>query len=822
MVGHAPPGKALDPTRTLDAVRQAVIVTDGRGTVQFWNAAAEALYGWRADEVVGRSIVEVTPAEHLVDEAEEVMRQLRAGRTWSGDMVLRRKNGETFVAHVSDTPVLDATGEVVGIIGVSEDVTDRRQADAALAATAQRLQLALSAGRLGVWQWDRVTGEVEWDARVEEIYGVGPEGAPKTFEEYSALIHPDDREAATATVRAAVEAGTDYTVEHRVTTHDGRVRWVQGHGQPLWENGTVRGLVGVARDVTERHRAVERLQLLTDVTERLTTLPSASARIEALVDAVVPRLADACAVHLVQPDGTVAQVQFRHIDPHWEEVAREFVDRYPVRLDAPTGAGAAIREGTTSWSPEITDEMLVAAAQDGEHLELLRALAISGVVAVPLRGRDGVIGAVSFVTVDGRKIDDDDLGVAEDLCARAGLLIENARLLEERSASAAAHRYQAALLEAIHDSSIDGVIAVGPDGEVLSYNRRFLEIWGFDVAAIEAGDASLLEQARDRVADPDAFTTRVAEVYRERPAHVHDEVVLADGRTLERYGATIRARDGEYLGFAWTFRDVTADRLRQAEIAAAGERFAALARTLQQSLLPPLLPSPVGIELAARYHPALDGIEVGGDFYDVFAVDDDWILVLGDVCGKGAQAAALTALIRYSIRAVAMQDRDPAAILRELNSVMLHNVDDEDDARFATVCCLRLRRTDEGVATAIACAGHPPPMVVRRDGTIADLGVPGTIVGVFDDIDVTTTSEFLRPGDAVVTVTDGVLEARDADGEEFERTNLAQVLSEACAGDAAALANAVEAASLDWEGGRAHDDIAVLVAKVRNEGEPTT
>src|SRR5215204_2686912 len=115
--------------RLLDAVGQAVIATDPLGKVIYWNRAAESLYGWSVEEVMGRSIVEITPSEDLVERADEIMTELTRGSSWTGEFTTRRKNGTTFPALVTDTPVHDEQGNLVAIIGVSTNITEIKQTE---------------------------------------------------------------------------------------------------------------------------------------------------------------------------------------------------------------------------------------------------------------------------------------------------------------------------------------------------------------------------------------------------------------------------------------------------------------------------------------------------------------------------------------------------------------------------------------------------------------------------------------------------------------------------------------------------------------------
>ncbi len=577
---------------------------------------------------------------------------------------------------------------------------------------------------------------------------------------------------------------------------------------------TVHSPVAPARPAPSAADVRDRLEFLIEASNAVGGALDLQERLDALARLGVPRFADGCAVHLVDDDGVPALIAVHHRDASQQGVLRDLLSQYPIRMDSPIGVARAINEGATSWLPTITEEHLQAAASSAAHLDSLRALDISAGLSVPLAGRAGIFGAVTFFTVGDRRIDDDDVVLAEELCARVAVHVRNGQLLESRELDRSANRYQAALLRSLFEASVDGILAVDANGGVLAYNRRFLDLWGFDETLTEIGDEALLAAAVTKVADPDWFIRTVREAYAELPAQVRDDVFLTDGRILDRHGTRLGAEDGEHLGFTWSFRDITSERHHQAEIAAAGERFAAVARTLQHSLLPPRLPSPLGVDLAARYHPALAGLEVGGDFYDVFAVGDDWMLTIGDVCGKGAEAASVTALVRFTIRAAATHDDEPSSILRELNAAMLASGTDDEDARFATVCCIRLRSGPDGVIADVACGGHPPPVILRADGTTTAGGTAGTLMGVVPTVEITTTSTALDDGDVLVAVTDGVLEARDHDGAQLDAKGLEILLAGMRGHSANEISLAVEAHALDVQGGTARDDIAVLVARI--------
>jgi serine phosphatase RsbU (regulator of sigma subunit) len=237
-----------------------------------------------------------------------------------------------------------------------------------------------------------------------------------------------------------------------------------------------------------------------------------------------------------------------------------------------------------------------------------------------------------------------------------------------------------------------------------------------------------------------------------------------------------------------------------------------IARTLQQSLLPVELPDIPGVEAAARFRPTGEGNEVGGDFYDMFETGHrGWAIVMGDVCGKGPDAAAVTALARYTLRAVAMRERLPSRSLAALNEALLRQ---RDDRRFCTVAYAYLEKLDHGARAGISSGGHPLPLLLRADGEVEPVGAPGTLLGVVRDPSLEDSAVTLEPGDALVFYTDGVVEHRVGADRVLDERRLAELVA-TCAGSSAdAIAAKVENAAVLSQGGTPKDDIAVLVLRV--------
>jgi serine phosphatase RsbU (regulator of sigma subunit) len=234
-----------------------------------------------------------------------------------------------------------------------------------------------------------------------------------------------------------------------------------------------------------------------------------------------------------------------------------------------------------------------------------------------------------------------------------------------------------------------------------------------------------------------------------------------------------------------------------------------IAQVLQRSLLPPTLPAVPGLAAAVRFIAAGEGIEVGGDFYDLFRARGAAVAALiGDVCGKGPEAASVTALARHTLRAAAAYEARPSAVLTLLHRALR---DARDDGRFCTVAYCDFEVRPDGARMLLCCGGHPLPLVLRAGGTVEPVGKLGTLLGADVDPMLSDVVVDLAPGDLVVLYTDGVTEVRAGRRELFGHRDLADLLAR-CAGlPADSVAQRVQDAVLEAANGRPRDDIAILV-----------
>jgi integral membrane sensor domain MASE1 len=236
-----------------------------------------------------------------------------------------------------------------------------------------------------------------------------------------------------------------------------------------------------------------------------------------------------------------------------------------------------------------------------------------------------------------------------------------------------------------------------------------------------------------------------------------------------------------------------------------------IARTLQSSLLPSALPTIPGLETAARFRPAQRGLEVGGDFYDLFETDDgSWAIVVGDVCGKGPEAAAVTALARYTVRAVATGERSPSRVLSLLNEALLRQ---GPAAEFCTAAYGRLDCNGNGARLTMSVGGHPLPLLLRADGTVERVGRPGLLLGLQAGLKLTDHTLELHAGDTVILYTDGLTDAYAPD-RTLDPDDLASLLASCAGRSASEIADRIQGAALDDDMKQPRDDVALVVVRL--------
>jgi sigma-B regulation protein RsbU (phosphoserine phosphatase) len=362
-----------------------------------------------------------------------------------------------------------------------------------------------------------------------------------------------------------------------------------------------------------------------------------------------------------------------------------------------------------------------------------------------------------------------------------------------------------------------GYLTTDPDGVILKTNQTFLTLTGYtrDELVGRRRFAELLSRGGQIFHE-----THYAPMLRLQGAarEIALDIVTKDGVRLPVLVNAVLERDERAQPrvirtavFAAVQRRQYEEELLQAKQRAeeSQARAVALARTLQATLIPPTPPRIPHVDVGAAYRPAGDGTLIGGDFYDVFPVgDDDWVVLLGDVCGKGVDAAVVTALARYTLRAAAVEHVEPSGALATLNQVMLSH----DTERFCTVAFLRLTRHNGSTRCVVAAGGHPLPLLLSAEGAVTDVGRPGSLIGVFEQTEFHDVELVMAPGDTLLLYTDGVVEARN-NGDQYGVERLGDMLRLRHP-TAEALVTSVVEDVLAFQGGTAGDDMAVLALRV--------
>ncbi|MBI1378533.1 MAG: SpoIIE family protein phosphatase [Frankiales bacterium] len=434
------------------------------------------------------------------------------------------------------------------------------------------------------------------------------------------------------------------------------------------------------------------------------------------------------------------------------------------------------------------------------------------------------VGIAAFGWDEPHDVDDDELVLLQALAGHAAAAIDRARLIEDEQAQR--HRAERGRERLVLLSEVGRVLDSAADADravamvrraVLAGRADWCRFEGAcDDAPVEPGSPLHSEEAN--AAAQTAAHERAVVAF----------TVLEDGRP-SREGLAVPVRwsgprplvmlvavePGHELAESdrGAYEEVCRRLAARLDNLALLEEQTRIAERLQESLLPAPFPEVPWLTLGSAYEPADTSLDVCGDFLDVFEADDgDLVLVIGDVVGRGVEAAGLTGLARHTLRALA-GDLSPDRALRRLNGTLLGTASRDEAPSLLTAACLRLRRTEGGARLTLALGGHCQPVLVQ-DGRVSLFGEPGTLLGAFDTVSHPLTTVDLAPGDVVVLYTDGVIEAKGAEvADQFGDERLIELLVEQTDHDPAHLAREVIGTVRRFRRS-APDDMAVLVVRI--------
>ena len=295
----------------------------------------------------------------------------------------------------------------------------------------ERLQVALEAGGMGIWEIDLPSGRSSWWPGMERLHGL-PAGTPSPDRAaYLAIVHAEDRDRFRDAVERSIAGSGWHRVEYRVVWPDGSVRWLEARGRVKRDAGGRPVLMsGVCLDITRRKHTELDLQFLARASAELAGVADYQTTLDRIARLAVPHFADWCAIDLLQPDGRLHRLAAAHVDAGKVHLAHELHRRYPPDPDSPNGTWNVLRTGKGMLVTDITTEMIETGTGDAELRGILRELGLRSYIGAPLNARGRTMGVLTFVTAEsGRRYEGGDLALAEDLARRAAVAIENAQLL---------------------------------------------------------------------------------------------------------------------------------------------------------------------------------------------------------------------------------------------------------------------------------------------------------------------------------------------------------------------------------------------------------
>jgi PAS domain S-box-containing protein len=730
---------------------------------------------------------------------------------------------EFFAAEVRppDRDLIALTDAIGSLIG--EFIESRRIAEAVRVSEARKSAVVASSID-GVITIDHEGMIVEFNPAAEQIFGRTAEKAVGS--ELAALVIPPSlRERHRAALRRCVATGESTMLGNRLemtgTRSDGSefpvevaIDAIAGTDPPMF--------TGTVRDITDRRTAErEREELLR--LEQLARVEATQARDQ--LEAILGGVADAVTAQapdgrlLFANDATVELLGFESSEQLLSAPRNEILSRFEI-LD---------EHGQPFPADQLPGRRALAEGEGGDVVLRFRVRATgeerwSAVKATPiLDGLGNVAMAINVIEdITAHKRAELAQRFLSDSSALLASSLDTAEVLRHVASLAVPEVADWCAVDVVTDGQIDRVALAHRDPAMVEMAEEFRTRYPPDPrgetgvpAVLRSGRAELYPEIPDellRSVVPDDEQYRLVKGIGMRSAMIVP--MVARGRSVGALsfvsGPFGRRFDEQDLELAEELARRCATAIDNARLFS--ER-AHIAWTLQQSLLPAKLPEIPGIQAAARFLPTGKGNEVGGDFYDLFESGGrGWTVVMGDVCGKGPDAAAVTALARYTLRAAAMRERLPSRSLRVLNEALLQQ---RDDRRFCTVAYAYLEAHNGGARVGVASGGHPLPMLLRSDGTVEAVGEPGTLLGVLPDPNIEDRSLALSPGDTLVFYTDGVIEGRGAD-VIFDEDGLRRLLVDCAGAGPDTIAARVEDAAVAAQEGDPRDDIAVLVLRVED------
>ncbi|HUR97090.1 MAG TPA: PAS domain S-box protein [Pyrinomonadaceae bacterium] len=499
---------AGDATARLAAIvvssEDAIISKDLSGNITSWNIGASKMFGYSAEEVMGKPISMLLPPDRL-QESEHILERVRREENVEHlETVRRRRDGTDIVVSLTVSPIRSAEGQVIGASKIVRDITDRKHIEEAIHHNQMMLTLAMQSSRMGVWELDLATNTVSWSEELEAIFGLETGSFGGSEEHFYELMHEDDRDAAWTEVRRAVGEHRGYTIEFRFHHADGTIRWMEGRGEAVYsQKGKPVRLYGVGIDITERKEAEKalrdserRLVLQEEISELIRTVSSPDELLHTVAASVGRFLQIKRA--LFNEIDLDKDVEIVHRDYCAEGVA-SVAGMHAVSGYSPVTSGEMRAGKTVVNADSKTDDRTAAHYERSYEPNGERAY-----VAIPLLRSGHWVASLWVSDDEPRTWLKEDVGMLETIAERTWAAVEKMRI------NAALRESQERFAKAFNSGPLVFTLSSLKDGRLIEVNDTFVQVTGYSRAealgktSIELG---LWKKTADREAEMDFVRT---------------------------------------------------------------------------------------------------------------------------------------------------------------------------------------------------------------------------------------------------------------------------------------------------------------------------
>jgi PAS domain S-box-containing protein len=419
----------------LESMPQKIFTSDAEGLGGFFNPQWTEYTGLTVDQLADWGWTQFVHPDDVEANVRSWKHSVATGEPLQIEHRFRRADGE-YRWHLTRAHAMtDDEGKIVLWLGASTDIHEFKRVQNELFESEERFRTMANTAPVLIWisgldklcyyfnkTWLDFTGRTQ-----EQEYGNG----------WAEGVHPEDLERCLDIYTSNFDARREFEMEYRLRRFDGQYRWLLDRGSPRWNaDGEFAGFIGSCIDITEMKRAKDNQAFLLEATRVISSSLDYEATLSSVANMSVPTLADWCAVDLLQEDGAMQRLAMAHVDPEKVQWAQDFLRRYPYDPKSSSSVAKVMASGKPELYPEVTDAMLVAGARDEDHLRWMRQGGFKSIMIVPLVTQGRTVGVLTFVASEsGRRYDDEDLVLAQDLAGRAALAISNARLYHESQES---------------------------------------------------------------------------------------------------------------------------------------------------------------------------------------------------------------------------------------------------------------------------------------------------------------------------------------------------------------------------------------------------